>query len=240
MPGPHIFTDREIPFLRLSGAILHDCLAYVRGLVRVGITTGELDQAGEAFIRDRDGVPAFKGYRGFPATLCISLNDECVHGIPNDRALKEGDMYHGAYSDACVTVPVGHASPDAIRLIQATERALAAGIAAVHGGCRVGDISHAVQTSVEGAGFTVIRALTGHGVGGAVHQFPDIPNFGKPGAGPVLPAGAVIAIEPIVSAGSGDIRELADGWTLASLDGSLTSHAEHTVLVTEEGCTVLT
>lgn len=248
MPQPQIFTATELPFLRQSGAILRDCLAYVRGLVKEGITTAELDSSAEAFMRDRKGVPAFKGYRGFPGTLCISLNDECVHGIPGMRALKNGDIvsldggviYQGYYSDACVTVPVGNVPRSTLDLISTAEQALEAGIAAVYGGCRVGDISAAVQAVVDKAGFSVIKALTGHGVGGAVHQFPDVPNFGKAGTGPVLPAGAVIAIEPIISAGSDEIRELHDGWTLASADGSLTTHAEHTVLVTENGAEVLT
>lgn len=241
------FTSDEITSLRKSGKILQDCLKAVEAAVRPGISTGELDRLAEAFIRERGGEPAFKGYHGYPATFCLSVNDQCVHAIPGDRVLEEGDIisldggvrYNGMITDACKTVGVGQISDDARRLIACGEKALKAGVAAAVAGGRIGDISAAVQASVEADGFTVVKALTGHGVGKAVHQFPDVPNFGKAGNGPLIPSGAVIAIEPIVSAGDGAIYEAGDGWTICTTDGSLCTHSEHTVLITERGAEIL-
>lgn len=242
-----IYTKEEIASLRKSGAILRECLQYVHGLTRPGITTGELDQAAEAFIRERGGEPAFKGYHDYPATLCTSVNDQCVHAIPGDYTLEEGDIisldggvrFDGMITDACITVPVGAASGDAMRLLSVTDDALAAGIRQVRAGNRVGQISAAIQQVIETAGFSPVRALTGHGVGKAVHLYPDVPNAGKPGDGPVLPVHTVIAIEPIVAAGGGDAMEGEDGWTILTKDGSLCAHSEHTVLVTADGCEIL-
>lgn len=242
-----LFSPAEIDSLRAGGRILRSCLEHATALARPGVRTKDIDAAAEAFIRERGGLPAFKGYRGFPGTLCISVNEQCVHGIPGTRTLDEGDIvsldcgviFDGLYTDACVTVPVGEIMPEAQRLIDVTEAALAAALQALHAGVHVGDLSATIQAVIEEGGFRAIAALTGHGVGRAVHDFPDIPNVGTPGTGPVLPAGTVIAIEPIVSAGSGDVHDIGDGWTLAEVDGSLTSHAEHTVVVTEGGCSVL-
>lgn len=247
MPQCQIYTDTEIVSLQKGGKILRGCLEHVAALVRPGITTGELDRAAEIFIWNHGGEPAFKGYKGFPATLCISVNEECVHGIPGKRILKEGDIVSldggvildGLYTDACVTVPVGHIAQEAQDLLHTTEEALSAALRAVRGGGRVGDISAAIQRVAEEGGCHPVRSLTGHGVGRELHAFPDIPNAGKAGTGPVLPIGTVIAIEPIFSLGSADVRCQADGWTLVITDGALSAHSEHTVLVTEERCEVL-
>lgn len=243
-----IFTDAEIASMRKGGKILQGSLSLISSLVRPGITTGELDRAAGVFIRDHHAIPGFKGYQGFPATLCTSVNDVCVHGIPGEQVLKEGDILSidcgvildDLYTDACITVVVGKADPLALRLKEAAEKSLAAAIAAVHAGAHVGDISFAVQQTAEGYGFHPVRALTGHGVGKNLHQFPDIPNVGEPKTGPVLPANTIIAIEPILSAGSDAIVEGNDGWAIYVQDHALTSHAEHTILVTEKGSEVLT
>lgn len=241
------FSAAELNALRHGGRILRDCITMLKGEVRPGISTGELDRLAETFIRDRGAEPAFQGYHGYPATFCLSVNDQCVHAIPGDRFLEEGDIisldggvrYQGLITDACDTVGVGQIDPEAARLIASGEKALKAAIKLARSGLRIGDLSAVIQQSVEGDGFTIVRALTGHGLGTSIHQFPDVPNFGKPGSGPVIPDGAVIAIEPIVSAGGSAIREDADGWTISTVDGSLSTHSEHTVLITEKGCEIL-
>lgn len=247
MPQCQIYTADEITSLRRGGKILHGCLQHVAALVRPGVTTGDLDHAAETFIRNHGGEPAFKGYKGFPATLCTSVNEECVHGIPGKRLLQDGDIISldcgvildALYTDACVTVPVGNISQKAQKLLCAAEEALAAALRVVRGGMRVGDISATIQRVAERGGCHPVRSLTGHGVGRALHAFPDIPNLGKAGTGPMLPAGTVIAIEPIFSLGSPEIRCQEDGWTLVIVDSALSTHTEHTVLVTEGGCDVL-
>ena len=247
MPAVHVATAEELDALRRGGVILRACLNHVAALVAPGKRTIDLDAAGEQFIRDHGGAPAFKGYRGFPGTLCISVNDECVHGIPGKRELKDGDivsldcgvLLDGLYTDACITVPVGKIAPKARELLTVTERALEQALGVIKADCRVGDISAAVQEYVEAHGFAVIPALTGHGIGRTLHQFPDVPNVGKRGTGPVLPEGAVIAVEPITSAGSKDIVTADDGWTLSSDDGALTAHFEHTILITADGIEIL-
>ncbi|MBM3227370.1 type I methionyl aminopeptidase [Candidatus Peribacteria bacterium] len=243
-----VFTPAEIELFRKSGAILRACLDALAPKAVAGISTLELDQFAEAFIRKRGGVPAFKGYKGYAHTLCTSVNDEVVHGIPGRRVLIDGDIvaldcgvaFEGIITDACVSVGVGQITPQASKLLSVTKSALAAGVAAVRGGSRVGDISSAVQGVVEAGGFRCVSALTGHGLGYTVHQFPDVPNIGKAGTGPTLPVGTAIAIEPIVTAGKSiEITQADDGWTLSMADGALSAHFEHTVVVTERGCEVV-
>lgn len=247
VPSMQVFTEAEIASVRKAGKILRDCLEYAATLAKPGVTTREIDLKAEQFILERGGKPGFKGYHNYPSSLCISVNEECVHGLPGDRVLKDGDlvsldggvMVDGLHTDACLTVIVGTASPDAERLLRVTTEALQAGINTVHAGSHVGDISEAVQKVVEGAGCTILKPLTGHGLGYTLHQFPDIPNYGKRGTGARLVAGTIIAIEPITCLGSGGIRELDDGWTIVTADGSLSAHMEHTILVTENGCEII-
>ena len=233
-----------------GGRILALTHVHLRSQVRAGLTTGHLDRIAEDFIRSHDGaVPAFKGLYGFPGAICISVNDEIVHGIPSPkRVLAEGDIvkfdvgvqYQGMYTDACITVPVGTVDPTTQRLVDVTERALEAGIAQAEPGNYVGDIGHAVQQVVERAGFSVVRELVGHGVGHLPHEDPQVPNHGKPRRGTRLQAGLTIAIEPMVNVGGPVTRTLADKWTVVTLDGTRSAHVEHTVAVTEDGPRVLT
>ena len=242
-----IFTQAEIASLRIGGAILRDCLQYVSTLVKPGITTLELDIAAEDFIQSKGGRPAFKGYFGFTGTLCTSINEECVHGIPGKRVLVDGDIvsldcgvrYGDLNTDACVTIPVGSISEEAQKLLQVTELALMKALSMLKAGVRVGDVSSTIQKTVESGGFHVIHALTGHGLGKNLHEFPDIPNYGRAGTGPVFPAGSVIAIEPIVSVGTERVMDQPDGWTIVTYDQSLSAHVEHTILVTESGCEII-
>ncbi len=242
-----VFNKREIESFRTAGKILRDCLQMLRGQVKAGMTTGELDLIAERFIREHGGEPAFKGYHGFPATLCVSINEECVHGMPGKRALKNGDIVsldcgvrlNDLNTDACITVPVGKISSEAQHLLDVTKAALDGAVDVIKPGARIGDISSVIQKVVEKGQCTVIRPLTGHGLGRNLHEFPDIPNHGRAGTGPVLPAWTVIAVEPIVSLGSNDIRDAGDGWTLLTEDSSLSCHFEHTILLTEDGCEVL-
>jgi methionyl aminopeptidase len=242
-----IFTDAEITSLRTGGKILRECLEMLRPKAVAGVRTIDLDRLAESFIRDRGGLPAFKGYHDYPGTLCISVNDECVHGIPGERVLKDGDIvsldggviYDGLYTDACITVPVGSVSREAQELLRVTEQALDEAVAMLRPGIHVGDISSNTQKIVERAGFKPVRSLTGHGLGTTLHQFPDVPNFGKKGTGPVFPVHTLVAIEPIVAISASDVRSLEDGWTLVTEDGSLAAHFEHTLLTTEGGCEVI-
>lgn len=248
MPQCQVFTPAEIVLFRKSGAILRGCLDFIATKAVAGISTLELDRLSEEYIRSKGGIPAFKGYKGFAHTLCTSINEEVVHGVPTKRVLKDGDIvsldcgvaYEGIITDACVSVGVGSITPEAARLLEVTKKALDAGVAAVRGGGRTGDISAAVQKVVEGGGFTCVSALTGHGLGYTVHQYPDVPNIGKAGTGAMLPAGTAIAIEPIVTAGKDDDITMGDdGWTLSMADGALSAHFEHTIVVTEKGCEVV-
>jgi len=241
------YTEEEIAKIREGGAILRACLDHIASLVAPGVTTGELDLIAETFIRDRGGVPAFKGYQGFPATLCTSVNEQCVHGIPGKHALQEGDIIgvdcgvqlHGLYTDACLTVPVGTISDEARKLMDATEGALQAALMVLKAGVRVGDISATIQQYVEERGFQPVRSLTGHGVGRNLHDAPDIPNVGRVGTGPVFCANTVIAIEPIIVAGDPAVAQGSDGWTISTRDRSLCAHYEHTVVVRERTCEVV-
>ncbi len=242
------FSPAEIASLRKAGKILSDCLEYTAKAVKPGVTTLELDRIAEEFILDHEGArPAFKGYRGYPGTLCTSVNDECVHGIPGRRVLDEGDiialdcgvLLDGLNTDACITVPVGAIADDVKKFLSVSSEALEMACALVAPGRRIGDLSHAVQKHVERNGFSCVHGLTGHGLGTNLHQYPDIPNVGKAGTGPVLPPHTIIAIEPITAMGRGAMRDNDDGWTISTADGSLSAHFEHTVLVTDEGYEIL-
>lgn len=241
-------TASEIEHMRRAGRVVAEALRVLVAAVRPGMTTRDLDAIGEREIRGRGAIPSFKGYRGFPATLCTSINHEVVHGIPGERVLKEGDLVkidcgavvEGFHGDSAITVPVGEISDEAAKLVETTERALWAGIQEARAGSRVGDIGHAVQTVAEGAGFAVVREYVGHGIGRALHEEPPIPNYGQPGKGLLLEEGLVIAIEPMVNAGTFETRLLGDGWTVVTADGALSAHFEHTVAVTSEGPEVLT
>lgn len=247
-------TAAEIDAMAAAGAALAECIDILRAEVREGVTTLELDAIAEDAVRARGATPAFLGYPGgpdvppFPGTICASLNDEVVHGIPGPARLHAGDILSvdiglildGWVADTARTFPVGSITADAARLISVTEAALALGIAQARPGNHVGDIGHAVQAEVEAAGFSIVRALVGHGVGRTMHEEPQVPNFGEPGIGPVLEPGIVIAIEPMVNAGSHDVTVDPDGWTIRTADASLSAHAEHTVAVTENGPRILT
>jgi len=231
-----------------AGAALAECLDILVSEVRPGVTTGDLDLIAEDAIRARGATPAFKGYHGFPGSICPSVNAQVVHAIPGPYALEDGDILSidvglvldGWVADTARTLPVGAVGDQARRLIEVTERALERGIAAARADGHVGDIGHAVQTEVEAAGFSVVRSLVGHGVGRQMHEEPQVPNFGRPGAGERLVPGVVIAIEPMVNAGGPDVVLDPDGWTVRSADGTLSAHAEHTVAVTAGGPRILT
>jgi len=241
-------SEAEIARMRAANRLVADLLADLRSAVAPGVTTAELDTLAEARIRGAGGVPAFKGYRGYPATICASVNDQVIHGIPSQRALAAGDilsidvgaLLDGFYGDAAITVPVGAVSEQAARLLQVTEESLYRAIAQARVGNRVSDIGCAVQRHVEANGFSVVREFVGHGIGQAMHEEPQIPNFGEPGHGPRLSEGMVLAIEPMVNQGQPAVRVLADGWTAVTRDGSLSAHFEHTVAVTRSGPVVLT
>lgn len=243
-------STAEIEAIGRAGEIVAGVLALVGEKSRPGVSTADLDAVAEAFIRDHEGAsPAFKGLYGFPATLCTSLNDEVVHGIPSpDRVLEDGDLVgvdvgvelEGMFADAAVTVAVGEPSEGARRLLEVTRTALETGVREAAVGSTVGDVGAAIQAGVEKAGFSVIRELVGHGVGFAPHEEPHVPNYGSRGQGQRLEEGLVIAIEPMVNAGRRHIRTLSDGWTVVTADGSLSAHFEHTVAVTREGPRVLT
>lgn len=247
MPMIQVFTSAEIQSFRTGGIMLRECLDMLAALVEPGITTKELDQKAEEFIRVRGGEPAFKGYGGYPATLCTSVDEECVHGIPGERTLRDGEIisldcgvrFQGLVTDACITTKVGSVSFQAENLMSVTKAALDRAVETLRAGIRVGDLSAAIQEVIEEGGCVPVKPLTGHGVGRSVHQYPDIPNHGKRGTGPVFPAGTVVAVEPIVSVSAKDVRIMPDGWTLVTEDGSLSAHFEHTLLVTEEGCEVI-
>lgn len=243
-------TAAEIDSIAVAGTIVGEVLEMAAEMVRPGFTTGELDERAEALIRSHPGAtPAFKGLYGFPATLCTSINDEVVHGIPSfSRELEEGDILSvdvgveldGLFADAAVTLPVGPISPEATKLLDVTRESLEIGVTSARPGDRLGDLGAAIQTFVEGAGFSVIRELVGHGVGHAAHEEPQVPNFGTHERGRRLDVGLVIAIEPMVNQGDRWIRTLDDEWTVVTADGSLSAHFEHTVAVTAAGPRILT
>lgn len=242
-------SAREIGLMRRAGHILADVVARLRGSVKAGMSTLQIDEDVEDFIRSQGARPAFKGYRGFPATVCISINEEVVHGIPSaHRRIEEGDIVgldlgcivDGYYADCAVTLAVGEVPSRVRELLDATRESLEAGIAECRPGRRLSDVSHAIQSHVERHGFSVVRAFVGHGIGRALHEEPQVPNFGDPGRGPQLKPGMVLAIEPMVTMGSWEVRILDDGWTAVTRDGSLAAHFEHTIAVTESGPEVLT
>ena len=239
----------EIERMRTANMLVADVLHELETLVAPGVTTADLDAAAEKLVRAAGAEPAFKGYRGYPATLCASINEEVVHGIPSKkRALGDGDIVsldmgvklNGFYGDSAVTVPVGRVSDGVMKLLKVTQEALELAIAQVRVGGRVSDIGHAVQRHVEANGFSVVREFVGHGIGSSLHEDPQIANYGEPGRGPRLAEGMVLAIEPMVNMGRSAVKVLADGWTAVTRDGSLSAHFEHTVAVTRDGPLVLT
>jgi methionyl aminopeptidase len=240
-----IKSPREVETMAAAGRIVAETLAVVAREVRPGVSTEALDRIAEQFIRSHPGArPSFKGLYDFPATLCTSINQEVVHGIPSaKRTLKEGDLLsvdvgvwlEGLHADSAATFPVAAVSPEAQKLLRVTQQALAAGIAQARAGNHVGDIGYAVQQVAEGAGYSVVRELVGHGIGTSFHEEPQVPNYGKPKRGTRLTAGMTIAIEPMVNVGSPEIRTLDDKWTVVTEDGSLSAHFEHTVAIQENG-----
>jgi methionyl aminopeptidase len=234
--------------MRAANALVADVLAALARMVAPGITTRDLDAKAEKLVRDGGAEPAFKGYRGYPSTLCASVNEQVVHGIPSSRPLDEGDIIsldmgvklNGYYGDSAVTVPVGRVSEQAETLLRVTRESLEKGIAQVRLGGRISDIGHAIQQHVETHGFSVVREFVGHGIGASLHEEPQIANYGEPGRGPRLAEGMTLAIEPMVNAGRPAVKVLSDGWTAVTKDGSLSAHFEHTVAVTKDGPLVLT
>ena len=241
-------TPEEIEKIAAAGRILSRCHRLLRSKARPGVTTAELDGAAEKFIRSQGAEPSFKGYRGFPGSICASPNSMVVHGIPGSYALGRGDILavdigvtlDGWVADAAVTLPIGSVSAVASRLLTTTRAALFDAVEQCRAGNRLGDVSHAVQARVEGEGFSVIRSLVGHGVGREMHEDPQIPNYGEPGNGPELFEGMVFAVEPMVNAGEPGVRMGSDNWAVYAQDSSLAAHFEHTVAVTSEGPRILT
>jgi methionyl aminopeptidase len=241
-------TTEQIAKMRRAGRIVAEIHERVAAAVRPGVTTRKLDQISEEIIRARGAVPSFKGYHGFPATICTSPNSVIVHGIPDNRALREGDIVgidagailEGWHADAAITLAVGEVSPDAARLMEVTEESLWEGLRQAEEGNRLSDIGHAIQAVAEDAGFSVVREYVGHGIGTAMHEEPQVPNYGPAGKGPKLKVGMVLAIEPMVNAGGYTTKVLDDGWTVMTRDGSLSAHYEHTVAITDNGPEVLT
>lgn len=243
-----IRTGAELERIRASGEILRDAFAGLGEMIRPGTTTGELDEAAEKMIRSRGALPAFKGYKGYPAAICASINEQVVHGIPGRRALAEGDivgidmgaLLDGFYADATRSFAVGEVSEQALSLLRVTSEALDLGIEQARPGNRVSDISYAIQTHAEQHGYSVVRALVGHGIGRRMHEEPPVPNFGPAGQGPQLRAGMVLAIEPMINAGTHEVLALEDAWTFVTVDGALSCHFEDTVAITGDGPMILT
>ncbi len=242
-------SSRELGHMRAAGRILAEVKERLKALVRTGASTKDIDEDIESFIVGKGAVPAFKGYRGYPATVCTSINNEVVHGIPSaKRKLKDGDIIgldlgcivDGYYGDCAITLPVGPVPERVQELLDVTRESLDKAIVQCRAGKRIGDISHAVQAHCESHGFGVVRAFVGHGIGRSLHEEPQVPNFGEAGRGPVLKAGMVLAIEPMVTMGSWEVRVLEDGWTAVTADGSLAAHFEDTIAVTGNGPEVLT
>jgi len=243
-----IRTQPELNLIRESGEVLRECFKTLESMLRAGVTTGELDAAAEEFIRSKGGVPAFKGYHGYPASVCTSVNEEVVHGIPGVRELKDGDIVgidigvfkNGYCTDASRTYPIGEVGETARRLIGVTREALELAIDTARAGNHLSDVSHVIQTHAESNGFSVVRALVGHGIGRQMHEEPQIPNFGPPGKGPVLATGMVLAIEPMLNEGTFEVFTLSNNWTFVTADRKLSAHFEDTVAVTEGGPVIMT
>ncbi len=239
---------RELDAMRVSGRLAGEVLQGVAAAVVPGVLTRELDALARKLIGERGATPSFLGYRGFPAALCVSVNDEVIHGIPGDRRILPGDvvsldvgvLYQGFHGDTATTVLVGVSDPDIIRLVDATRRARDAGIASVRPGVRLGDVSHAIEQVVQQAGCSVVREFVGHGIGQQLHEDPQIPNYGSPGRGPVLKVGMTLCIEPMVNLGRPDVSVLRDGWTVVAKDGRPSAHFEHTIAVCENGAEIVT
>jgi len=240
-------TPEQIELIRVSSLLVGDTLAEVAGLIRPGITTAELDRIAESFIRDNGAIPAFKGYNGFPGSLCISVNTEVVHGIPGKRELKDGDVVsvdcgvikNNYFGDSAYSFVIGETTPVVRKLIKVTKECLYRAIEKAVAGMRIGDISAAVQDHAESNGFGVVRELVGHGVGVRLHEKPEVPNFGKRGSGMLLKEGMVIAIEPMINAGKRNVRQMDDGWTIVTADSQPSAHFEHTVSIGKNKADVL-
>ncbi|MGI6112596.1 MAG: type I methionyl aminopeptidase [Mahellales bacterium] len=241
-------SDKELEYMKQAGRIVAQTHRLLENHIRPGITTKELDDMAQAYITSQGAIPAFKGYNGFPASICASINEEVVHGIPGPRKLKEGDIIsidigaviHGYYADAAKTFGVGSISAKARDLIQVTKESFFAGIKQARQGNRLSDISHAIQTYVEERGYSVVRDYVGHGIGQNMHEDPQIPNFGRPGRGPRLQSGMTLAIEPMINAGTYEVRTLDDNWTVVTLDNQLSAHYEHTIAITDHDPVILT
>ncbi len=241
-------SARELERMRKAGWIVREAHREVQKAIRPGVTTKELDRIADRVIRKHGAVPSFKGYNGFPGSICTSINDELVHGIPGTRVLREGDIisidigaqYEGYHGDSAWTYPVGRISETAEKLLRVTEESLYRGLAKAVPGARIGDISHAIQSYVEAQGFSIVREYVGHGIGRELHEEPSVPNFGSPGRGLRLKPGMTLAVEPMVNEGSRYVRTLNDNWTVVTVDGSLCAHFEHTIAITEEGHEILT
>jgi methionyl aminopeptidase len=240
-------SEEEIRSIKRSNQIVAKILSELGLMIKPGIQTKDLNEYAERRTREMDAVPAFKGYRGYPASLCASINEEIVHGIPSSRTLRSGDIisldfgvvYDGFYGDAAVTYPVGEITPQVEKLIATAREAFAMGVAKIKEGNRLSDISYAIQSHVESQGFSVIRSFVGHGIGFSLHEEPQVPNFGSPGRGPKLKPGMVLAIEPMISIGNWEVEILSDNWTAVTKDGSLSAHYEHTVALTQNGVEIL-
>jgi methionyl aminopeptidase len=240
-------SEKEVTAIQKSSRIVAQVLADLESMIEPGIMTKDLDAFAEKRAKEMGAIPAFKGYRDYPSSLCTSINEEIIHGIPSSRKLQEGDIisldfgviYDGYYGDAAVTYPVGEVSLEAKRLIDAAEKAFFKGFKKLQDGYRISDISHAIQTSVESQGFSVIRSFVGHGIGISLHEEPQIPNFGAPGRGPKIKKGLVLAIEPMIAAGDWNVDIKDDNWTAITKDRSLSAHYEHTVAFTQQGAKIL-
>jgi len=241
-------TPEEIARMRRAGSMVAQVLEHLRSVVRPGLRTQDLEVEAQRRLKALGGEPAFKGYRGFPASLCASVNEEVVHGIPGARVLREGDIIgldfgarvEGFYADGAITVPIGRMRPEVEHLLRVTQAALARGIAAMQAGNRLSAISVAIQQAVETEGYSVVRQFVGHGIGRQIHEDPPVPNFGEPDRGPRLKVGMVLAIEPMVNVGSREVEILSDGWTVVTRDRGLSAHFEHTVALMGQGTQILT